>query len=154
MPLVPRARVDPYRVCESAQRTPCRFHAGALRNPRATRWPPDACEDLYELTRAPADRSQALKRQERKKKKQALAETPRSVKEEDSGSWVPLVAFEARGLDVVRWRLREGDVSVRSAAGYPFEDVDLSDGDWADYDVEADAPVALSDIETKVELVR
>ena len=34
------------------------------------------------------------------------------------------------------------------------EDVDLSDGDWADYDVEADAPVALSDIETKVELVR
>jgi len=43
---------------------------------------------------------------------------------------------------------------VRSAAGYPFEDVDLSDGDWADYDVEADAPVALSDIETKVELVR
>mgnify|MGYP001995950070 CR=1 FL=1 len=37
---------------------------------------------------------------------------------------------------------------------YPFEEVDLSDGDWADYDVEADAPVALSDIETKVELVR
>ncbi len=89
-----------------------------------------------------------------KKKKAALGETPRTVTDEDSGSWVPVVAFEARGLDVVRWRLREGDVSVRSAAGYPFEDVDLSDGDWADYDVEADAPVALSDIETKVELVR
>ena len=59
-----------------------------------------------------------------------------------------------RGARIIPWRLREGDVSVRSAAGYPFEDVDLSDGDWADYDVEADAPVALSDIETKVELVR
>ena len=89
-----------------------------------------------------------------KKKKEALKETPRPVTDEDSGCWVPVVAFEARGLDVVRWRLREGDVSVRSAAGYPFEEVDLSDGDWADYDVEADAPVALSDIETKVELVR
>ena len=56
------------------------------------------------------------------------------------------------------WRIRSQPavvaVSVRSAAVYPFEDVDRSDGDWADYDVEADAPVALSDIETKVELVR
>ena len=67
---------------------------------------------------------------------------------------MPVVAFEARGMDVVTWRLREGDVSVRSATGFPFEDVDLSEGDWADYDAEADAPVAMSDIETKVEPVR
>lgn len=89
-----------------------------------------------------------------KKKKQALAEMPRSVTDGDSGTWVPVVAFEARGMDVVTWRLREGDVSVRSATGFPFEDVDLSEGDWADYDVEADAPVAMSDIETKVGPVR
>ena len=49
----------------------------------------------------------------------------------------------------MRWRLREGDVNVRSTAGHPFEDVDLSDGDWADY-VEADAPASFIDIETKV----
>jgi len=90
-----------------------------------------------------------------KKKKQALAEAPRVLTADDSGEWVPVVAFEGRGMDVVKLRLTADDVVVTSTGDAVFEDgVDLSDGDWADYDAEADVSVSITNAQTKVELVR
>lgn len=40
---------------------------------------------------------------------------------------------------------------VESEGGVTFEDVDLSEGDWGEYDEENDAAVAISEFETKFE---
>ena len=43
---------------------------------------------------------------------------------------------------------------VVSEGGKTFdEDVDLSEGDWADYDDENDTPVSISTFESKIERV-
>ena len=90
-----------------------------------------------------------------KKKKQALAETPRTATEEDSRTGCPSSPSKAARFGRRAGTSREGRRQRAVGGRLPLRsDVDLSDGDWADYDVEADAPVALSDIETKVELVR
>ena len=50
----------------------------------------------------------------------------------------------------------DGDFVVTSEGGTIFttEDMDLvSEGDWADYDAENDAPVSLSEVEFKWEAV-
>ena len=89
-----------------------------------------------------------------KKKKEALKQAPRALTAEDSGEWVPIVAFEARGMDVTKFHLGRGDLVVHSEGDAIFDDVDLGDGDWADYDADADCSVSITDATTKVELVR
>ena len=68
-----------------------------------------------------------------KKNKAKLKEMPRAVTAEDSDEWVPIVAFEARGLDVVKLTLGVDDFTAKSSGGGLLEEVDLSD-DFADYD--------------------
>ena len=90
-----------------------------------------------------------------KKKKPALAYLPRAVTPEDSGEWVPIVAFEARGLEVTKLHLGVDDVVIQSTGGAVYdEDVDLSDGDWAEYDADASLSVSVTGATTKVMLVR
>ena len=89
-----------------------------------------------------------------KKKKEALKQAPRALTAEDSGEWVPIVAFGARGMDVTKFHLGRGDLVVHSEGDAIFDDVDLGDGDWADYDADADCSVSITDATTKVELVR
>lgn len=88
-----------------------------------------------------------------KKKKAALKETPRPVTGADAGEWVPFLAFEARGMDVVALTLGVDDVVVTSSGGAVITGVDLGDGDWADYDEAAGCSVSLTGVETKVERV-
>lgn len=89
-----------------------------------------------------------------KKKKEAMKSCPRALTADDSGEWVPIVAFEARGMDVTRLVLGKDDLVVHSTGDTIFDEVDLSEGDWADYDAEADVSVSITDAQTKVELVR
>lgn len=90
-----------------------------------------------------------------KKKKEALKSLPRALTGEDNGEWVPIVAFEARGMDVTKLHLTVDDLVVHSEGDTIFnEGVDLSEGDWADYDAEADMSVSITNAVTKVELVR
>lgn len=78
---------------------------------------------------------------------------PRAVTADDSGEWVPIVAFEARGLEVVNLTLGTGDLVVTAEGGRAWDDADLSD-DWAEYDEENEVSVSVMSIETKVEAVR
>lgn len=81
------------------------------------------------------------------KKKKGI-ELPRDYKDDDSGNVVPILAVECRGLEPYAFFPMGNDFLVTSTGGAEFsEDVDLSEGDWADYDGENDQPVSLSAVE-------
>ena len=65
-----------------------------------------------------------------------------SVSSED----VVLLAVEARGMEPVEWQTKN-DFTVISNGGSIFEDVDIEDGVWADYDADHDCPVSIQDLE-------
>jgi Eukaryotic protein of unknown function (DUF866) len=73
----------------------------------------------------------------KKKKTQA----PRAMTDEDSCQFVPIAALECRGLEPVGFEcMGSGVFVVTSTGGVRFEadQVDLSEGDWADYDEKND----------------
>ena len=86
-------------------------------------------------------------------KKKKSKDVPRDLTEDDSSRWVPILAMECRGLEPYAYH-PGNEFVVTSTGGVTFnEDVDLSEGDWADYDAENDASVSLSEIEFKVEAI-
>jgi Eukaryotic protein of unknown function (DUF866) len=87
-------------------------------------------------------------------KKKKSKDTPRDLTEDDSGRWVPVLAMECRGLEPYAFHSMGGEFVVTSQGGKVFtEDVDLGEGDWAEYDEENDAAVSLSAIEFKIDSV-
>ena len=66
----------------------------------------------------------------------------------DSGSLAPILAVECRGLEPTAFYPTADLFVVQATGGAIFvEDVDFSEGDWADYDADQDQPVSISDIE-------
>ena len=85
-------------------------------------------------------------------KKKKSKDVPRDLTEDDSGNWAPILAMECRGLEPYAFHPMGDEFVVTSSGGKAFtEDVDLSEGDWADYDEENDEAVSLSEIEFKIE---
>ncbi len=70
--------------------------------------------------------------------------------EDQSGSWVSVLGLECRNIVPLRWK-PSGDFIAESAGGHYFDNVDLSDGDWAEYDEENDLSVSIMNVEAKVE---
>ena len=72
------------------------------------------------------------------KKKKGI-ELPRDYTANDSGSWIPILAVDCRGLEPFAFSPMGEEFVITSTGGKTFEeDVDLGDGDWADYDEEND----------------
>ncbi|KAL1925150.1 uncharacterized protein VTP21DRAFT_33 [Calcarisporiella thermophila] len=65
-----------------------------------------------------------------------------------SGQFSPVVVIECRGLEFVGFEPRDGWTAKGVESGTPFE-VDLSEGEWVDYDDKANNPVGVSEIEAK-----
>mmetsp|Transcript_41155 Transcript_41155/g.53081 ORF Transcript_41155/g.53081 Transcript_41155/m.53081 type:complete len:113 (+) Transcript_41155:249-587(+) len=63
----------------------------------------------------------------------------------DNDSWVVLFAIECRGLEPVEW-MPKLDFQVKSTGGVKFDEVDIEDGLWADYDAENDMPVSIQEL--------
>ncbi|KAF9426840.1 hypothetical protein BGZ94_005941 [Podila epigama] len=68
---------------------------------------------------------------------------------ENNDKFATIVTIECRGLEPVGFEPRVGWNAKGAESGTPFEDIDLSDGDWADYDEKSELPVAISNIEAK-----
>ncbi|KII93877.1 hypothetical protein PLICRDRAFT_36098 [Plicaturopsis crispa FD-325 SS-3] len=67
----------------------------------------------------------------------------------ENGQYGPLVTIECRGLEFVGFDPR-GTWKCRGAeSGTVFDDVDLSEGEWVDYDEKAAVPVGVSNIESQ-----
>jgi hypothetical protein len=69
---------------------------------------------------------------------------------ENSGSFVTVLGMECRGLVPKRW-IPGADCFCESVGGKKFDDVDLTEGEWADYDDENDAPVSIMGLEHTIE---
>ena len=72
---------------------------------------------------------------------------------EKQSEFVPIVAFECRGMEPVHW-YPEGGYVCESTEGVQFEDVDLTEGEWCEYDGENDLPVSIMNIEHKFAIMK
>jgi len=89
-----------------------------------------------------------------KKKKKFKGEKPRNYTNDDSGNFVPILCMECRGLEPYAFHPMKDEFVITSEGGYAFdEEIELGEGDWADYDAENDVPVSLEEIEFKFESV-
>lgn len=102
----------------------------------------------------PAEIKSSFKKSGKKSGKNSNSPIPRDVTSEDNDEYVPMIAFDCRGLEPYEFFPMGDEFVVVSEGGKEFnEDVDLSEGDWADYDDENDAPVSISSFESKIERV-
>lgn len=69
----------------------------------------------------------------------------------DSGTFKAIVGLECRGLEITKW-IPGADFSGESLGGKVFDSVDLSEGDWTEYDDDAD--LSLSVLELRHEITR
>jgi hypothetical protein len=68
---------------------------------------------------------------------------------DSNGNFSRLVVIDCRGLEPVAFQPRNGWTAKGVESGTVFDDVDLSEGEWADYDEKAEEPVSISEIEAK-----
>ncbi|KAJ1965376.1 hypothetical protein GGI12_000808 [Dipsacomyces acuminosporus] len=73
---------------------------------------------------------------------------PKPYTADDSGSFVSILTLECRGLEPVDFEPRDGWVAEGAESQTPFE-VDLSEGEWYDYDEKA-GEVSITDIQFKI----
>ncbi len=76
----------------------------------------------------------------------------------DSGNWKTIVAMDCRGMEPVEFSPRNGwaakgykedEDGEGQETGTAFEDVDLSDKDWADYDEKSSESTVISEFEAQ-----
>lgn len=73
-------------------------------------------------------------------KKKKGVQVPRNYGSDDSGDYAPILGVEVRGLEPYAFHpMGDEFIVTSSGGGQTFtEDVDLSEGDWAEYDAEND----------------
>jgi len=74
-----------------------------------------------------------------------------TAEDSEYGRFATLAVLECRGLEPVDFEPRIG-LSARGAESTTiFDDIDLTSGDWADFDERAGEAVCICDVETRVE---
>ena len=70
----------------------------------------------------------------------------------DSGSWKTILGLECRGLTITKVIIT-ADFNAISSGGTLFEQIDLTDNDWTDYDDKNgnDVSVSVMSFESKIE---
>jgi hypothetical protein len=92
-----------------------------------------------------------VKKKVGKNKGDGKVNVPREVTSDDNGDFVPVLAMECRGLEPYAFHPLGDEFKVVSQGGTVFADgVDLSEGDWADYDEENDMSVSVNEFEAKI----
>eukprot|EP00882_Tetradesmus_deserticola_P007366 GHRQ01007760.1.p2 GENE.GHRQ01007760.1~~GHRQ01007760.1.p2 ORF type:complete len:163 (+),score=60.18 GHRQ01007760.1:249-737(+) len=71
----------------------------------------------------------------------------RAVTEDDEGKFVPVMAFECRGIEPTAFHPEDGFV-VTSKGGKVFDDVDLSE-DWSEWDEKINESIGIYSVEAK-----
>ena len=72
---------------------------------------------------------------------------------DDEGAWVPVCGFECRGIEPTRLHLGDG-FTITTRGGTVFEDVDLADGDWAEFCEKGNDSVGVYGLEARFEVRR
>ena len=77
----------------------------------------------------------------------------RAITAADSDEWVPVAGFECRGLEPTRLHPGPG-FAVVTASGAKHADVDLSEGEWVEYDAKLKESVGVYGLEARFEVSR
>lgn len=71
---------------------------------------------------------------------------------ENSGNFHPILALECRGCEITKWiPCTDFNALPSSQRGLPFEAIDLSELEWAEYDEVGDESVSIMGLEYKIE---
>eukprot|EP00897_Mesotaenium_endlicherianum_P002238 jgi/Mesen1/2041/ME000149S01035 len=62
---------------------------------------------------------------------------PYTAEDSEKGNFVPIVCLDCRGMQPEEFYPREGWAAVGVESNTPFREIDLSDGDYSDYDEKA-----------------
>jgi hypothetical protein len=73
-----------------------------------------------------------------------------AIKAGDSGSFVPMLALECQEIEPYAFHPMGDEFEVVNEAGVKFDRVDLSGGDWSEYDL-ATGTTSIKQLETKFE---
>ncbi|KAF9952650.1 hypothetical protein BGZ65_005142 [Modicella reniformis] len=74
---------------------------------------------------------------------------PVPYNEKDNGKFASIVTIDCRGLELVGFEPRSGWKAKGFESEMDFDDIDLSEGEWADYDEKAGLPVGINAIEAQ-----
>lgn len=68
---------------------------------------------------------------------------------EDSNSFKSIVAFDCRGISIIDFSPRNGFKCRGLESNTVFEDVNLEEKEWVEYDVKQNQPVGIYDVQHK-----
>jgi len=74
---------------------------------------------------------------------------PLAYSADSSGSFAPLVILDCRGLEFIAFDFRGLWKCEGTESHTPFGEVDLTEGEWVDYDEKARQPVSVMEVESK-----
>ncbi|KAA1468711.1 DUF866-domain-containing protein [Dentipellis sp. KUC8613] len=77
------------------------------------------------------------------------ASPPQPYSADANGQFSPFVTIDCRGLEFTGFDPRGIWKCVGVSSNTPFNEVELEDGEWVDYDEKAAVPVGISNIESK-----
>lgn len=69
---------------------------------------------------------------------------------EDNGKWVKILEIDARGLDFVKFEALGQWKCLSTESSTQFDEVDLEDGDWYDYDDNAKEEVSVTEVSFEI----
>ncbi|XP_042520667.1 CXXC motif containing zinc binding protein-like [Macadamia integrifolia] len=78
---------------------------------------------------------------------------PLTFEASQSGKYTPLMVFDCRGLEPVGFVFGDG-WKAESTEGAKFNGIDLSQGEYADYDEDAQFPVMISNLQANFVVVK
>ncbi|XP_050430556.1 CXXC motif containing zinc binding protein [Adelges cooleyi] len=79
-----------------------------------------------------------------------LPETVSKYTIEDSNKFKTVVSFDCRGMSVVDFSPRNGFKCRGIESNTPFEDINLEEREWVDYDEKAGHPVGIYELQHKL----
>jgi hypothetical protein len=79
-----------------------------------------------------------------------VKEAPKSYNQQSPAKAANIIEFDCRGLEFVEFRADGDWLATGIESGTKFETIDLSDGEWFDYDEKAGEEVSIKDIKWEI----
>ncbi|KAI8341317.1 DUF866-domain-containing protein [Chlamydoabsidia padenii] len=105
-------------------------------------------QDVYDITHSRGEANLVMRCKFCKRESSAQFEPGSKVTSYNtSGKFQKIASFDVRGLELVDFSPRDVWTAKGSETETSFDDIDLFEGEWADYDEKAGEPVGISNIE-------
>ncbi|KAH7299012.1 hypothetical protein KP509_25G069400 [Ceratopteris richardii] len=75
---------------------------------------------------------------------------PYTQDDSEGRKYVPMACFDCRGIEPCEFLFRSGWIATGASSGAKFEDIDLTDGEFAEYDEKASCPVGIGNLEHQI----